>query len=352
MLKRMFNIMEKRETDLKQQGKNPAKINQSLGNPRDDHLLRSSSQCYDKFIQQIIVLSQQENFSLTALINRYLMINYQLKLEQIDKLKNWLDGFRPFKPMIVTELKKLYDVRFTYNSNAIEGNTLTQSETELVLTKGITVGGKTLDEHLEVIGHKEAIDYIEGLAQKDTEIKEWEIKQIHNLILRKINPNEAGSYRTLDVMAAGTNYRYPPHYLLSQLMRDFVIWLNSEAALKLHPVEYATMAHYRFVSIHPFRDGNGRTARLLMNLLLIRAGYPIVVIHNQIRNDYINALAYGQQNQDDLEPLFELVCDAALTSLVETLRLLVTASSSREKEHNFYQEITDFIDTTLLNFNV
>lgn len=337
--------MVKIETHLQQQGENGARINQPLVRVSEDNLLGFSSQLYEKFIQQIIGLSQRKDFSLTALISQYLMMNYQLKLEQIDQLKAWLDDFRPFEPGIVRELKKLYDVRFTYNSNAIEGNTLTQSETELVLTKGITIGGKTLDEHLEVIGHKDAIDYIESLAQRETEINQWEIKQIHNLILRKINPDEAGSYRTLDVMAAGTNYLYSPHYLLSQLMGDFVIWLNSEAALKLHPVEYATMAHYRFVSIHPFRDGNGRTARLLMNLLLIRAGYPIVVIDNQIRNDYINALAYGQQNQDDLEQLFDLVCDAVMTSLLEVLRLLVTASSSREKGKVFYQEITDFLDS-------
>ncbi|MCC3472905.1 MULTISPECIES: Fic family protein [unclassified Microcoleus] len=303
-----------------------------------------STQLYDKFIQKVITLGKQKEFSLTSSIDNYLIMNYRLKLERIDKLKAWLDGFRPFDFTLVAELKKLYDVRFTYNSNAIEGNTLTQSETELVLTKGITVGGKTLDEHLEVIGHKEAIDYIENLAQKDTEINEWEIKQIHNLILRKINPEEAGSYRTLDVMAVGTNYRYPPHYLLSQLMGDFASWLNSESALRLHPVEYVSIAHYRFVSIHPFRDGNGRTARLLMNLLLIRAGYPIVVIDNQIRNDYINALAYGQQNQDDLSQLFALIFDATISSLVEVLRLLVTASSSRGKGQAFYQEITDFLD--------
>ena len=311
-------------------------------------MLVSYSQLYQRFIDQIIGLSEKKDFCLTAVINNYVSMNYQVKLEQIDKLKSWLDDFRPFDQTIITELKKLYDVRFTYNSNAIEGNTLTQSETELVLTKGITIGGKTLDEHLEVIGHKEAIDYIESLAQKNTEIHEWEIKQIHNLILRKINPNEAGCYRQLDVMAAGTNYIYPPHYLLSQLMTDFVIWLNSNVALTLHPVEYATTAHYRFGSIHPFRDGNGRTARLLMNLLLIRAGYPIVVINNQIRNDYINALAYGQQNQNDLSRLFDLVCDAVISSLVETLRLVVTASSSREKGLVFYQEITDFIDNFLI----
>ncbi len=306
-------------------------------------LLVSSSHLYDDFMRRVIGLSQRANFSLSGSIKDYLTMNYRFKLEKIDKLKAWLDGFRPLEPMIVAELKKLYDIRFTYNSNAIEGNTLTQSETELVLTKGITIGGKTLDEHLEVIGHKDAIDYVEGLAQRDTEINEWEIRQIHNLILRKINPDEAGRYRTLDVMAAGTNYRYPPHYLLSQLMGDFMIWLNSDSALSLHPLEYAAIAHYRFVSIHPFRDGNGRTARLLMNLLLIRAGYPIVVIDNQIRNDYINALAYGQQNQDDLSQLYGLIFDAAINSLVEVLRLLVTAGSSRGKGEGFYREITDFL---------
>ncbi|MDJ0647551.1 MAG: Fic family protein [Xenococcaceae cyanobacterium MO_188.B19] len=272
-------------------------------------------------------------------------MNFSSKIEQINKLKIWLDSFRPFSSIIVDELKKLYDVQFTYNSNAIEGNTLTQSETELVLTKGITVGGKTLEEHLEVIGHKEAIDYIETLAQQDTIVREWEIKQIHNLILRKIHPLEAGIYRTLDVKAAGTNYLYPEHYLISQLMNDFVTWLNSTEASQLHPVEYAARVHYRFVSIHPFRDGNGRTARLIMNLLLIRAGYPIVIIDNQKRNEYINAIAYGQKNQDDLTQLLSLIFDATIASMIETLRLLVTASDSKDKGQVFYQEITDYIDS-------
>jgi Fic family protein len=107
-------------------------------------MLVSSSQLYEQFIQRLIILSQPEKFSLTALINEYLTVNYQLKLEKIDKLKAWLDAFRPLDPTIVAELKKIYDVRFTYNSNAIEGNTLTQSETELVLTKGITIGGNIM----------------------------------------------------------------------------------------------------------------------------------------------------------------------------------------------------------------
>ncbi len=304
-----------------------------------------TAQLYNKFIDQLRLRDHHKNIKVTFILSNYIKMNFSSKIEQINKLKIWLDSFRPFSSIIVDELKKLYDVQFTYNSNAIEGNTLTQSETELVLTKGITVGGKTLEEHLEVIGHKEAIDYIETLAQQDTIVREWEIKQIHNLILRKIHPLEAGIYRTLDVKAAGTNYLYPEHYLISQLMNDFVTWLNSTEASQLHPVEYAARVHYRFVSIHPFRDGNGRTARLIMNLLLIRAGYPIVIIDNQKRNEYINAIAYGQKNQDDLTQLLSLIFDATIASMIETLRLLVTASDSKDKGQVFYQEITDYIDS-------
>lgn len=226
------------------------------------------------------------------------------QLAQLDQLKRWLDSFRPLPPAILEELKQRYDVRFTYNSNAIEGNTLTQNETELVLSKGITIGGKTLAEHLEVIGHEEAINYIETLAQARAPIGEWEIRQIHNLILRKISPTEAGQYRQLDVKAAGTEYVYPPHYQLPELMNEFVGWLVAEAT-NLHPVVAATEAHYRFVSIHPFRDGNGRTGQLLMNLLLMRAGFPIAIIANQQRQAYIEALVQGQSSQDDMGPLLE-----------------------------------------------
>ena len=306
---------------------------------------RNACQLYDRFVAGLIRLHQQQiNPDLSQLLVRYLNMSNRSQFQQIDKLKSWLDSFRPLSPIIVAELKKLSDVQFTYNSNAIEGNTLTQSETELVLSKGITVGGKTLEEHLEVIGHKDAIDYVETLAQQDKAISEWEIKQIHNLILRKIAPEEAGRYRQLDVKAAGTNYLYPAHYLLPQLMTEFMVWLNSQQAQTLHPIEYATAAHYRFVSIHPFRDGNGRTARLLMNLLLLRSGYPIVIISNSKRNDYINAVVYGQQNQDDTNRLLTLVLDAAKDSLVETLRLVSTATDSRGKGMPFYEDMI-----TLLN---
>ncbi|MEG4338814.1 Fic family protein [Microcoleus sp. AT8-B1] len=266
-------------------------------------------------------------------------MNLSEKLQKVDRLKAWLDSFRPLSPTVVAELKKLYDVRFTYHSNAIEGNTLTQRETELVLETGITVGGKTLREHLEVIGHRDAIDYIEMLTRSDTEIGEWEIKQIHNLIIRAITPEEAGRYRQLDVKAAGTEYLYPPHYLLSGLMPEFIEWLNSDKIKSLHPLEYAAEAHLRFVSIHPFRDGNGRTGRLLMNLLLLRAGYPIVIISNQVRAAYIDAIAEAQQQGSGIEPLLDLIVDAARYSLIETLQILATASDSLGQGLPFYQEM-------------
>lgn len=270
-------------------------------------------------------------------------MNISEKLQQLDKLKAWLDSFRPFPKTVVAELKKLYDVRFTYHSNAIEGNTLTQSETEMVLEHGLTIGGKTLAEHLEAIGHKEAIDYIEELARQSAAISEREVKDLHSLIMRGVNRDEAGRYRTLDVRAAGTDHLYPPHYQLQELMTAFVEWLNSASARQLHPVEYATEAHYRFVSIHPFRDGNGRVGRLLMNLILLKHGYPIAVITNERRKQYIDAIVYAQDLQDDVSKLLYLVIDASRESLIEYLRILSTAEESREKGAPFYRELSEML---------
>ena len=264
------------------------------------------------------------------------------KYAQVDKLKGWLDSFRPLPSAVVAELKQLFDVRFTYNSNAIEGNTLTQSETQLVLEKGITVGGKTLREHLEVVGHRDAIGYVESLAQKDKTIGEWEIRQIHSLLFVVINRAEAGRYRQLDVKAAGTEYRYPPHYLVTELMGLFIEWLNSDLARQLHPVDYAAEAHCRFVEIHPFRDGNGRTGRLLMNLLLLRLGNPVVVIRNEQRAEYIEALVQAQQ-QSSAAAFQLLMLESVIESLVEVLQVVVTATESQHKGKDFYDAILSYI---------
>ncbi|MEM8611835.1 MAG: Fic family protein [Cyanobacteria bacterium P01_H01_bin.105] len=307
----------------------------------------NTSRLYDRFIAALkvrkiwdvgtLILQMLGDFDGMSLTEKY---------AQVDKLKGWLDSFRPLPPAVVAELKQLFDVRFTYNSNAIEGNTLTQSETQLVLEKGITVGGKTLIEHLEVVGHRDAIDYVEALAQQDTKIGEWEIRQIHSLLFMVIDRAEAGRYRQLDVKAAGTGYTYPPHYLISELMTEFVEWLNSAAAQKMHPIDYAAEAHCRFVGIHPFRDGNGRTGRLLMNLLLLRLGYPVVVISNARREAYIEALVQAQQ-RDSLIVFQELILEAAQESLVEILRVAATATESQNKGKEFYKEMLTFLDSLI-----
>lgn len=270
-------------------------------------------------------------------------------LTQLGKLKGWLDSFRPFPTAVLDEMKKYYDVNFTYHSNAIEGNTLTKSETQMVLERGLTIGGKSVVEHLEVIGHKEAIDYIEEIARVETAIGEREIKDIHNIIMRGVSPEEAGRYRGLDVKAAGTDHVYPPHFHLTALMRDFVSWLASGKAKLEHPIVFATEAHYRFVSIHPFRDGNGRVGRLLQNLILIRHGYPIAVITNERRSSYIDALAYAQSNNDDVDELIKIVADASHESIIDYLRILLTASESRAKSLPIYDEMLAFLNERTVN---
>lgn len=306
-------------------------------------MVSTSQHIYDSVIQ---TLRQHRVWNATALMHKWLAPSHPMdltsKLQQLTTLKGWLDSFRPLPPAVIAELKQRYDVRFTYSSNAIEGNTLTQSETELILENGITIGGKTLTEHLEVIGHKEAIDYIEQLAQQEQTLGEWEIKQIHALILRKIAPAEAGTYRTVDVQASGTQYQYPPHYLLPDLMHSFADWLESEVAQQLHPVCYAAEAHIRFVSIHPFRDGNGRAGRLLMNLLLLRQGYPLAIIGYEQRQRYIESLIQGQQ-ANNWQPFLHLVADATQQSFVEILSLLATAADNRGKALPFYQALLKFL---------
>jgi Fic family protein len=304
----------------------------------------ATTQLYDVLISQLIARPSLTVASVVAQMLSKTENTMQLseQIANIDRLKGWLDSFRPLPAGAVRELKQRYDVRFTYQSNAIEGNTLSQSETELVLSKGITIGGKTLGEHLEVVGHKEAIDYIETLSRAETKIGEWEIRQIHSLVMRKITPAEAGRYRQLDVRAAGTGYVYPPHYLLPGLMDEFVQWMQS-AQTQAHPVLYASEAHYRFVSIHPFADGNGRTGRLLMNLLLLKSGFPIVSISNESRKDYIDALSAAQQSQGDLALLFSLVSEMAIAALIETLSVVASAAESKTKGQPFYREVVAFL---------
>ena len=238
---------------------------------------------------------------------------------ELARAKGWLDAYRPLRPDIAAELAHLFEVRLTHHSTAIEGNTLTQSETQIVLEKGITIGGKSLRDHLEVVGHGEALTFVRLLADGAEPIGERQIREIHALVM-KGQGEEIGGYRSLDVRAAGTEFVYPSHLRVPELMAEFVAWLREAD----DPVARATEAHRRFVTIHPFRDGNGRVGRLLMNLLLMRAGYPIAVLRVEDRAAYMDALVMAQSGGGD-GALLALVSDAVEASLRDTLTLCVSA---------------------------
>jgi Fic family protein len=235
-------------------------------------------------------------------------------IKEIDEKKRILDSKRPFNETAIKNLKQYFDVELTYNSNAIEGNTLTITETKIILEDGITIGkGKTLREHLEVINHKEAIDYIEDIVNKNIDIDEKVIKDLHYIILKSINNENAGIYRNVNVLISGSNHRPPEHFLVSQEMEQLIKWYN-ENKNKLHPIKLAAEFHHKFTFIHPFIDGNGRCGRLLMNLILMRCGYPITVIRMEDRNEYMNALEKASV-QNDLDDFINIVSAAVNRSL-------------------------------------
>ena len=234
-------------------------------------------------------------------------------LKKIDQLKKQFDSLKPFDVKQAENLKEFLDIELTYNSNAIEGSTLTYAETKLILNEGITIGDKKLREHLEVINHKEAIDYIETLINKKThEIKECEILKIHSIILRGIDTANAGRYRNAGVRIAHSKVILPNQMKVPELMTKFFVWLQKSN--NIHPVELASEAHYKFVSIHPFINGNGRTARLLMNLILLQKGYPLFTIKIEQRKKYLEVLEKAQLGES-LENFNCIIGEAILESL-------------------------------------
>lgn len=211
--------------------------------------------------------------------------------EALSRKKAQLDTFRPLPPELVTNLYEWMRVELTYTSNAIEGNTLTRQETALVVEKGLTVRGKSLNEHLEASNHAKALDFIYSLLEKPHPICETDILEIHRIILQGIDDDNAGRYRNVPVRISGSLVVLPNHAKVPSLMTDFVSQLQTTG---LHPVELAILVHYELVTIHPFADGNGRTARLLMNLILLQHGYPPAIIHKRQRARYISSLEKAQ----------------------------------------------------------
>lgn len=241
-------------------------------------------------------------------------------LKQITKKKEILDKFRPLPSALVTNLDDWFKVELTYTSNAIEGNTLSRQETSLVVEKGLTVSGKTLKEHLEAINHAEALGFIKELAyKKPQKIIEKDLLQIHWLILKKIDDENAGRYRKIEIKIAGSDLKLPLAVKIPELMEDFFAWLRGKNSD--HPVKIAADAHLKLVTIHPFTDGNGRTARLLMNLILIQNGYPPALIRKEDRQKYIESIAKAQikKNLADYYQVIFQAADQALDIYLETI---------------------------------
>ncbi len=231
---------------------------------------------------------------------------------QIDEKKKKLDSYRPLPPELIKNLDEWFAVDYTYNSNAIEGNTLTLSETAIVVEKGITIGGKTIREHLEVIDHMKAIEFVKTLARK-TKIELFldDILAIHKIVLKGVDDLNAGIFRKVNVRVTGSSTIFPNSAKVPFLMVNFMQWLHSTDE---HSIISAAHAHFKLVSIHPFVDGNGRTARLLMNLLLLQTGYPLAIIKNEHRAAYIKAIetARATENYDNF---YAIVAHAVEESL-------------------------------------
>lgn len=213
-------------------------------------------------------------------------------LATLEEKKRRLDGFKPFSVYLASNLREWFKIELTYTSNAIEGNTLSRAETALVVEKGVTVDGKTFQEHLEAVNHAQAFDWImQRIDTSKQDITEGTILDLHKHILQKIVDDQAGRYRTVPVRIAGSTVVMPNAIKVPELMGDYVSWLHKTTQ---HPLTVALEAHFKLVSIHPFVDGNGRTARLLMNLLLMQSGYPPAVVRKEDRKQYLASIEKAQ----------------------------------------------------------
>ena len=207
---------------------------------------------------------------------------------ECDRLKARIDDFRPLPPQTAKSLRDYYRIGLAYSSNALEGNNLTESETKVVIEDGLTIGGRPLRDVYEAVGHANAYDYLYELVGRHP-LKEADVLELHRRFYEKIDGAEAGHYRRVRVFISGSRHRLPAPQDVPGKMAAFVDWFNAgEAAM--HPVAFAALAHKRFVFIHPFVDGNGRVARLLMNLALLRAGFSIAIIPPILRSEYIHSL--------------------------------------------------------------
>ncbi len=240
------------------------------------------------------------------------------RLKRIDGLKSRIDAHRPIDKHLLGQIKEYFRIGLTYSSNALEGNSLTETETKIVIEDGITIGGKPVRDHLEALGHSEAYDLLYDLAKRK-EITEANIKALHRLFYYRIDAKQAGKYRKRRVIITGTDFIPPLPDQIPELMKAFVDRIPVYRQAN-HPIEYAAILHKELVTIHPFIDGNGRVARFLMNLALLQAGYPIAVIPPVLRREYLNSL--NMIHRGNQRPFINLIAGVCYESAKEYLRLL------------------------------
>jgi Fic family protein len=241
-----------------------------------------------------------------------------------------LNKLRPLPKSALQKLREKFQIEMTYNSNAIEGNSLTLKETFLVINEGITVKGKPLKDHLEAKDHHAALEYLYDLIDKDKKhtISEILIRNLHQIIIQKIDKEWAGKYRNANVIIGGAKHTPPNALHVPQKMRDLIGWLKSQKG-KMNILELAALLHHKLVFIHPFFDGNGRTARLTMNLLLMQVGYPLVIILKNDRKKYYDVL--DKADSGKYEPLVKFIAQSIERSLDIYLKSLTPATTKQEK---------------------
>lgn len=236
---------------------------------------------------------------------------YDTLFAEVDALKKELDNRRPLTQGELQRLREEFLVEYTYNSNAIEGNTLTLQETALVL-EGVTIDKKPLKDHLEAVGHRDAFLYVLELVRNKTPISEFVIKQIHTLVLMD-RPEDRGVYRRIPVRIMGAFHEPTDPVLVPEQMEKLV--KEFAANKKMHPIEKAALFHLKFEGIHPFVDGNGRTGRLILNLMLMQAGYPPINVKYSDRKRYYEVFDSFYRD-GDASPMISIVGMAVKEQLI------------------------------------
>ena len=238
-------------------------------------------------------------------------------VEKIDRYQAAINEIRPFEGHMLKEIKAYYRVGLTWSSNALEGNSLTETETKVLLEDGLTIGGKPLRDTFEALGHAQAYDFMFSLLHS-RQITEADTLTMHRMFYRDIDESYAGKYRDKQVFITGSKYPLSKPERIADEMDELFAWVASNRN-KFHPVEFAALLHKQFVFIHPFIDGNGRVSRLLMNTTLIQDGYMLAIIPPILRQDYINFLELA--HRDD-RPFIDFIAERVYETQKEIMRLL------------------------------